>query len=162
MLIFAACACTANEPLINPATAAPAISVFDVMLTFLVGLLVFARLRSGARPPGADQMIGANVIERSYTRAHGFPLCYSFHFGKPKWFIFLKTGGNARIVSRMTVASCSQEGRISKIRTGRSSMGEPPSLSFLICVVTFRVSLQAMAVMHSGFPSFQNRDNDRI
>lgn len=71
VLILAACACTADAPLISPATAAPAINVFDVMLTFLVGLLVFARLRSGAKPPGADQRIGTNVVERSYTRARG-------------------------------------------------------------------------------------------
>ena len=32
---LAACACTANEPLIKPATAAPAIIVLDVMVFFL-------------------------------------------------------------------------------------------------------------------------------
>jgi hypothetical protein len=34
-LVWTACAVTANEPLIKPATAAPAIIAFFVMLTFL-------------------------------------------------------------------------------------------------------------------------------
>ena len=46
----------ANEPLINPAIAAPATIVFFVMLTFL--FFGFARPRDGTLPSGADQMVG--------------------------------------------------------------------------------------------------------
>jgi hypothetical protein len=55
----------ANEPLINPAIAAPATIVFFVMLTFL--FFGFARPRDGTLPSGADQMVGNPWFNRRFS-----------------------------------------------------------------------------------------------
>jgi hypothetical protein len=56
-LVWTACAVTANEPLIKPAIAAPAIIVFLVMLTFLFLCWFLAQLPNGTTPSGARQRV---------------------------------------------------------------------------------------------------------
>src|SRR5436190_6585854 len=69
-LDWTACAVTANEPLIRPAIAAPAIIVFFVILTFLFSVGFVAEFPNGLGPFGIRQILKATSSLRMAASEH--------------------------------------------------------------------------------------------